>query len=113
MNAPKACFAIGAADAASGAIARHSACEGDEGCVTRGPESALSSLLESIRNESGRAHGFGLVARRTDVAIDFIDRTGGYRLSDASRRVKPKRRSQARAPCGLGSVQPDAALGEV
>jgi NAD(P)-dependent dehydrogenase (short-subunit alcohol dehydrogenase family) len=42
--------------------------------VARRNEAALAPLVESIRAEGGRAHGFGLDARREEAVGAFIDR---------------------------------------
>ena len=73
MTTPGVCCVIGAGDATGGAIARRFAREGFEVCVARRTEAALAPLLASIRSEGGRAHGFGLDARREVAVVDFIN----------------------------------------
>jgi len=74
MNTNKVCCVIGAGDATGGAIARRFAREGYEICVARRTESALAPLVESIQAAGGRAHAFGLDARREDAVTAFVDR---------------------------------------
>jgi len=73
MNTIKVCCVIGAGDATGGAIARRFAREGYEICVARRTEAALAPLVESIQAAGGRAHAFGLDARREDAVITFVD----------------------------------------
>jgi len=73
MNTIKVCCVIGAGDATGGAIARRFAREGYEICVARRTEAALVPLVESIQAAGGRAHAFGLDARREDAVITFVD----------------------------------------
>ena len=74
MNTNKVCCVIGAGDATGGAIARRFAREGYEICLVRRTESALAPLVESIQAAGGRAHAFGLDARREDAVSTFVDR---------------------------------------
>jgi NAD(P)-dependent dehydrogenase (short-subunit alcohol dehydrogenase family) len=74
MNTTPVCCVIGAGDATGGAIARRFAREGYEICVARRTESALAPLVESIQAAGGRAHAFGLDARREDAVTAFVDR---------------------------------------
>jgi len=73
MNTIKVCCVIGAGDATGGAIARRFAREGYAICVARRTEAALVPLVESIQAAGGRAHAFGLDARREDAVITFVD----------------------------------------
>jgi NAD(P)-dependent dehydrogenase (short-subunit alcohol dehydrogenase family) len=73
MNTNKVCCVIGAGDATGGAIARRFAREGYEICLARRTESALAPLVESIQAAGGRAHAFGLDARREDAVTAFVD----------------------------------------
>lgn len=73
MNTIKVCCVIGAGDATGGAIARRFAREGYAICVARRTEAALAPLVESIQAAGGRAHAFGLDARREDAVITFVD----------------------------------------
>ncbi len=74
MDATKVCCVIGAGDATGGAIARRFAREGYAVCVARRTESALAPLVGSIQADGGRAHAFGLDARREEAVSGFIDR---------------------------------------
>lgn len=73
MNTIKVCCVIGAGDATGGAFARRFAREGYEICVAWRTEPALAPLVESIQAAGGRAHAFGLDARREDAVITFVD----------------------------------------
>jgi len=73
MTTIKVCCVIGAGDATGGAIARRFAREGYAICVARRTEAALVPLVESIQAAGGRAHAFGLDARREDAVITFVD----------------------------------------
>jgi len=73
MNTIKVCCVIGAGDATGGAIARRFAREGYAICVARRTEAALAPLVESIQAAGGRAHAFGLDARREDAVVTFVD----------------------------------------
>lgn len=73
MNTIKVCCVIGAGDATGGAIARRFAREGYAICAARRTEAALAPLVESIQAAGGRAHAFGLDARREDAVVTFVD----------------------------------------
>jgi NAD(P)-dependent dehydrogenase (short-subunit alcohol dehydrogenase family) len=73
MKTTPVCCVIGAGDATGGAIAQRFAREGYEICVARRTESALAPLVESIQAAGGRAHAFGLDARREDAVTAFVD----------------------------------------
>lgn len=72
----KSCLVVGAGDATGGAIARRFAREGFATCVTRRPrhEEQLDTLAQSIRDEGGVAHSFGVDARKEDDMIALFDR---------------------------------------
>jgi len=72
MDAPKVCCVIGAGDATGGAIARRFAREGYVVCVARRTAAALQPLVDAIRADGGRAHAFGLDARREDAVTAFM-----------------------------------------
>lgn len=73
MSTQKVCCVIGAGDATGSSIARRFAREGYEVCVARRTEAALAPLVESIQAEGGRAHAFGLDARREEAVTAFVD----------------------------------------
>ena len=68
----KACVVVGAGDATGGAIARRFAREGYVACVARRAAEKLSSLVEVIRSEGGKAIPFALDARREDQVVEFF-----------------------------------------
>ncbi len=63
---------IGAGDATGGAIARRFARAGLVACVTRRSADKLQPLVEQIRAEGGRAHGFASDARKEDDVAALI-----------------------------------------
>lgn len=73
MKTTPVCCVIGAGDATGGAIAQRFARGGYEICLARRTESALAPLVESILAAGGRAHAFGLDARREDAVTAFVD----------------------------------------
>ena len=74
MNNEKAVLVIGAGDATGGAIARRFAREGFIACVTRRNADKLQPLVERIKAEGGRAHGFGSDARDEAQMSELVAR---------------------------------------
>jgi NAD(P)-dependent dehydrogenase (short-subunit alcohol dehydrogenase family) len=70
--AAKTALVIGAGDATGGAIARRFAREGYIACVTRRTADKLESLLQSIRDSGGQAHGFGSDARDESAVTELV-----------------------------------------
>ncbi len=70
------CLVIGAGDGLGGSIARAFAREGLDVCVTRRPRhmDAVDKLAETIRADSGKAHAFGLDARREADVAELVER---------------------------------------
>ena len=66
---------IGAGDATGGAIARAFAKEGYDACVVRRPRhlDQLEHLAQTIREDGGRAHAFGIDARDEDQMTALFD----------------------------------------
>lgn len=66
---------IGAGDATGGAIARAFAREGYDACVVRRPRhlDQLEHLAQTIREDGGRAHAFGVDARDEDQMTALFD----------------------------------------
>lgn len=66
---------IGAGDATGGAIARAFAKEGYDACVVRRPRhlDQLEHLAQTIREDGGRAHAFGVDARDEDQMTALFD----------------------------------------
>lgn len=66
---------IGAGDATGGAIARAFAKEGYDACVVRRPRhlDQLENLAQTIRDDGGRAHAFGIDARDEDQMTALFD----------------------------------------
>lgn len=66
---------IGAGDATGGAIARAFAKEGYDACVVRRPRhlDQLEHLAQTIRDDGGRAHAFGIDARDEDQMTALFD----------------------------------------
>lgn len=74
------CLVIGAGDGTGAAVAERFAAGGYVACVARRDADKLRPLVESIRNNGGSAHGFGLDARdeiAVDTLFDDIERTIG------------------------------------
>ena len=71
-----ACLVVGAGDGLGGAVARAFSAEGYEICLTRRPRhlAELEALADSIRAEGGRAHAFGVDARREEEVVGLVDR---------------------------------------
>ncbi len=69
----KAVLVIGAGDATGGAIAKRFAREGFEACVVRRNGEKLAPLVEEIQAAGGKAHAFGVDARKEDEMIALID----------------------------------------
>jgi NAD(P)-dependent dehydrogenase (short-subunit alcohol dehydrogenase family) len=64
---------IGAGEATGAAVARRFAREGFIVCVARRTEAALKPLVDQITAKGGRAHAFGLDARREDAVVNFFE----------------------------------------
>ena len=72
MSETRAVLVVGAGDATGGAIARRFAREGLVACVTRRTADKLAPLVERIRADGGRAHGFGSDARKEDDVVALV-----------------------------------------
>jgi NAD(P)-dependent dehydrogenase (short-subunit alcohol dehydrogenase family) len=70
----KVALVIGAGDATGGAIARRFAREGYTACVTRRSLDKLQPLLERIRADGGKAHGFASDARKEEEVVALVER---------------------------------------
>jgi NAD(P)-dependent dehydrogenase (short-subunit alcohol dehydrogenase family) len=70
------CLVIGAGDGVGGAIARAFGKEGLEVCITRRARNIdqLEELAQSIRDEGGKAHAYGVDARSEDEMVALFDR---------------------------------------
>lgn len=70
------CLVIGAGDGVGGAVARAFAAEGHPVCITRRARNLdqLETLAESIRNDGGTVHAFGVDARSEEETIALFDR---------------------------------------
>lgn len=70
------CLVIGAGDGVGGAIARAFGKEGLEVCITRRARNIdqLAELAQSIRDEGGKAHAYGVDARSEDEMVALFDR---------------------------------------
>jgi short-subunit dehydrogenase len=68
------CLVIGAGDATGGAVARRFAREGYVACVTRRSVEKLSTLIEQIETDGGKAHAFGSDARKEEEVIALIEK---------------------------------------
>jgi NAD(P)-dependent dehydrogenase (short-subunit alcohol dehydrogenase family) len=73
---PGVCLIVGAGEGLGGAIARAFAREGLTVCVTRRPRhlEALEDLAETLREEGGEAHAFGIDAREEAEMVELFDR---------------------------------------
>ncbi|GIU66055.1 SDR family NAD(P)-dependent oxidoreductase [Candidatus Phycosocius spiralis] len=71
----KLCLVIGAGDGLGGAIARAFAAQGLTVCITRRPRNLerLEILAQSIRDQGGQAHAFGIDAREEAPMVDLIN----------------------------------------
>jgi NAD(P)-dependent dehydrogenase (short-subunit alcohol dehydrogenase family) len=69
----KVVLVVGAGDATGAAIARRFAREGYVACVTRRSADKLHSLVESIRQAGGEAHGFASDARKEEDVVALIE----------------------------------------
>ena len=74
MPDAKVALVIGAGDATGGAVARRFAREGYVVCATRRNADRLAPLVRRIEAEGGRAHGFGVDARKEDVTVELVAR---------------------------------------
>lgn len=72
----KSCLVVGAGDATGGAVARRFAREGFATCITRRARHAdeLEALADTIRQDGGEAHPFGVDARDEDETTALFDR---------------------------------------
>lgn len=68
------CLVIGAGDATGGAIARRFAKEGFAACVARRSADRLQPLVDRIHEDGGKAHPFGLDARREEQVVALISK---------------------------------------
>ena len=70
------CLVVGAGDGVGGAIARAFGKEGLEVCITRRARNIgqLEELAQSIRDDGGKAHAYGVDARSEDEMIALFDR---------------------------------------
>jgi NAD(P)-dependent dehydrogenase (short-subunit alcohol dehydrogenase family) len=73
MTTAKVALIIGAGDATGGAIARRFAREGYTACVTRRTLDKLQPLLEEIRSQGGKAHGFASDARKEEEVVALVE----------------------------------------
>ena len=73
MSDRKAILVIGSGDATGGAIARRFAREGYTACVTRRQADKLQPLVDQIKAEGGRAHGFGSDARKEEEMVALVE----------------------------------------
>ncbi len=69
----KVALIIGAGDATGGAIARRFAQGGYTACVTRRSLDKLQPLLDQIKAEGGKAHGFASDARKEEEVVALIE----------------------------------------
>jgi len=74
MTDKKAALIIGAGDATGGAIAKRFAREGFEACVVRRNEDQLAPLVKEIEAAGGKAHAFGIDARKEDEMVALIEK---------------------------------------
>ena len=74
MTDRKAALIIGAGDATGGAIAKRFAREGFETCVVRRNGDQLTPLVKEIEAGGGKAHAFGVDARKEDEMIALIEK---------------------------------------
>jgi NAD(P)-dependent dehydrogenase (short-subunit alcohol dehydrogenase family) len=65
---------IGAGDALGGSVARRFAREGFDAVIVRRNADQLEPLAEAIRAEGGRAHPFGVDARKEEEMVALFDR---------------------------------------
>jgi NAD(P)-dependent dehydrogenase (short-subunit alcohol dehydrogenase family) len=70
----KVCLVIGAGDSTGSAIARRFAREGYVACLTRRSAEKLAPLVNAIKGEGGRAHGFASDARKEDEVAELIEK---------------------------------------
>jgi NAD(P)-dependent dehydrogenase (short-subunit alcohol dehydrogenase family) len=70
------CAIIGAGDGLGGAIARAFSREGLAVCLSRRPRhlAELEALAQTINDQGGEAHAFGVDARREEDMRDFIEK---------------------------------------
>lgn len=73
MGDRKAVLVIGAGDATGGAIAKRFAREGMEACVVRRSAEKLEPLVAEIEAAGGKAHAFGVDARKEDQMVSLIE----------------------------------------
>ncbi len=70
----RAALIIGAGDATGAAIAKRFARGGYAACVTRRSADKLEGLVEAIRSEGGKAHGFAADARKEEDVVALVER---------------------------------------
>jgi NAD(P)-dependent dehydrogenase (short-subunit alcohol dehydrogenase family) len=73
MAERRAILVIGAGDATGGAIAKRFAREGFEACVVRRNGDKLAPLVEEIEAAGGKAHAFGVDARKEEEMIALVE----------------------------------------
>ncbi|PCJ68901.1 MAG: short-chain dehydrogenase [Rhodobiaceae bacterium] len=73
MGDKKAVLVIGAGDATGGAIAKRFAREGFEACVVRRSAEKLEPLVSEIEAAGGKAHAFGVDARKEDQMVSLVE----------------------------------------
>lgn len=73
-STPKVALVIGAGDATGGAIAARFAREGYIACVSRRSADKLEPLVNRIREQGGRAFGYGSDARKEEDVVALIER---------------------------------------
>jgi NAD(P)-dependent dehydrogenase (short-subunit alcohol dehydrogenase family) len=74
MSMDKVALVIGAGDATGGAIARRFAKGGYTVAATRRSADKLQPLIDGIRADGGRAHGFGSDAREEEEVVALVER---------------------------------------
>lgn len=70
---PGVALIIGAGDGNGAAIARRFAREGYVACVARRSGDKLAALVRQIEEEGGRAHAFGLDARKEEEVVALVE----------------------------------------
>jgi len=73
MGEKKAVLVIGAGDATGSAIAKRFAREGFEACVVRRSAEKLEPLVSEIKAAGGKAHAFGVDARKEDQMVSLVE----------------------------------------
>ena len=70
---PRVILVVGAGDATGGAVAKRFAKEGYVACLVRRNASKLDALVQQILQEGGKAHGFGVDARKEGTKFLSLD----------------------------------------